>query len=436
MPIDINHYIASGNPGLYAGPILFRQGRVDTPLLSMIGSRRRYTDSEIFIIGQTYAAPVAGDSVVSENEAAQHVPDFKPTGRTQDTNVTQIHTKSIAQTDYSTGNRGMLLGPNLAGQAGNPATELDFQRAIKVQELALDLENSFINGKYHYRNGDNSVPNRTRGLIEAIQTNTYDVKGNELSWQHLNELMVSISDNGASTTGLVLGCDAVTATQLAIEAKSEHYEVVTGATTINGIAATQIYTLRGVITLVELRYLPAGTALLLNLPAISIVEQPFENGNWTWFDIGRTAGSKQEMLQGACGLDYGSEMVHGKLTNIAQGYTPYKGTKVYVPELVKTTEGSPEISGATLASAQVGVATSALTVEYAGTPSGAATLAYQWEIGNSAIGVFKAIDGATEATYTPEAEDEGKFVRCVVTASGTATGTVTSNSKKVAPAAE
>lgn len=432
MPIDINNYIASGNPGLYAGPILFRSGRIDTPLLSMISPRRRYTDSEIFIIGQTFAAPKAGDSVVSENEAAQHYPDFKPVGRNQDTNVTQIHTKSIAQTDYSTGNRGMLQGPNLAGQTGNPATELDFQRTIKVQELAQDLEYSFINGKHNYRNGDRSVPNRTRGLIEAIQTNVYDVKGNELSWMHLNELLCSIADNGGVSTGLVLGCDTVTATQLSIEAKAEHFEVVTGLSTINGIAVTQIYTLKGTVSLVELRYLPAGTALLLNIPAISIVEQPFENGNWTWFDIGRQAGSRVEMLQGACGLDYGAEMVHGKLVNIAQGYTPYKGTKVYLANAaVPTTEVMAEITGATLASAQVGAATGDLTLEYTGVPTSDPTLTYQWEIGKSAIGVFKAIDGATEATYTPAEEDLGMFVRCVVTAADTATGTVTSNSKKV-----
>lgn len=434
MPIDINNYIASGNPGLYAGPILFRQGRVDTPLLSMISNRRRYTDSEIFIIGQTYVAPKAGDSVVSENQAAKEVPDFAPVGRTQDTNVTQLHTKSLAQTDYSTGNTGMLLGPNLAHQGGNPANERDFQRVLKVQEIALDLEKDFINGKYNYRNGDRNVANRTRGLVQAIKTNVMDIHGNELSWMHLNEMLCSISDNGGISTGLILGCNTVTATQLAIEAKAEHFEVVTGLSTINGIAVTQIHTIKGVISLVELRYLPEGTALVLNVGALSIVEQPFENGNWTWFEIGRQAGSRVEMLQGACGLDYGAEMAHGMITGIANGYTPYKGTKVYVANsAVPTVDSLPEISGAALASAQVG-AESALTVEYTGDPAEAATLTYQWERGKSAIGIFTAIDSATAATYTPVEDDLGMFVRCRVTASGSATGTVTSNSKKVVAA--
>ena len=428
-------HINSTNPKVYAGPLLFRKGRADTPLLSMIGGRRRFVDSEIFILGQNYAAPQAVDSVVSEATAATVVPDFAPVGREQGTNVTEIHTKSVAQTDYSTGNRGMLSGPNLAGQVGNPASELDFQRAIKVQELANDLEKNFIVGEYAYRNGDPNKANHTRGLVQAITTNVMDCKGNEMSWNYLNELLCSIADNGGVTYGLVLGCDTITATQLAIEAKAEHFSVVTGVANINGIGITTIQTVKGVNTIVELRYLPAGTALVLNLNALSIAEQPFENGNWTWFDIGRTAGSKVEMLQGACGLDYGYEGMHGKLVNIAEGYTPYKGTKVYLTnEPVKTTEVVPEISGVALTGAKVGEATPALAVSYEGQPTGAANLTYQWEIGNSAIGIFKEIASATGATYTPVEGDAGKFIRCVVTASGTASGTATSNSKKVAAA--
>ena len=434
MPININNYIASGNPGLYAGPILFREGRVDTPLLSMISSRRRFTDAEMFIIGQTFAAPKASDSVVSENQAATEVPDFAPTGRKQDTNVTQIMTKSIAQTDYSTGNTGMLLGPNLAGQqTGNPAGERDFQRTQKVLELAQDLEYSFINSKYQFRNGDRSIPNRTRGLIDAIKTNVLDVGGNELSWMHLLEVQCSIADNGGVTNGLVLGCDDVTATQIALEAKSEKFEVITGMTTIGGIAVTNIRTTKGFIQVVNLRYLPEGTALLLNIPALSIVEQPFENGNWTWFDIGRQAGSRVEMLQGACGLDYGYEGAHALIKNIATGFTPYKGVKMFVPGVVKTTESLPEISGVALASAQVGVE-SALGLEYTSEPAADPTLTYQWQTGKSNIGIFTDVEGETNATITPTEDMVGLYLRCKVTAADSATGTVTSNTKKVVAA--
>lgn len=434
MP-DINNYIASFNPALYAGPIIFRQGRADTPLLSMIGSRRRNTNSELFIIGQHYAAPKPGDSVVSENAAATTVPNFAPVGRSQETNICQLHTKSLAWTDYSTGNRGMLSGPNLAGQTGNPQSEVDFQRAHKALELALDIENDIINGKYNFRDGNRAVANRTRGLVEAVKTNVLDIKGNEMSWNYLNQLLIAMADNGAPTTGLVLGCDDITATQLAIEAKAEHYEVVTGLANINGIAVTEIHTVRGVVRIVNLRFLPEGTALLLNIPALSIVEQPFQNGGFVWFPIGRQAGSEVEMLQGAWGLDYGYEGLHGKITGIATGYTPYKGTKVFIAnQSVETTEVGATLDKAILGAAQVGVATSALGLEYNTAPASDPTLAYQWKIGTSAAGLFQDIEGATNATYTPQEAQKGLYLKCEVTATGSAVGRVLTNARKITAA--
>lgn len=433
MPIE--GYIASYQPTLMAGPILFRTGRVDTPLVSMIGGRQRSSNAEKFIIGQTVPAPKANEDCAVSEEQTLTPPDFTPVGRTQDTNVIEIHTKSISITDYSEGNRGMLSGFVPAGAVGNPANELDFQRNQKHLEFLQDMEWALINSKYQDRNGDNTKANKTRGLREAIKTNLYDCKGNEMSWQFLNELMISMQDNGASTVGLTLGCDTVTATQLAIEAKADGQQVFTGVANINGIALTQIQTLRGTVNLFEMRYLQPGEAFLLNLPMLSIVGQPTAAGNYYWVDMGRTGLGRKEMFYGAFGLDYGAEAAHGRLYNIATGYTPYKGHKVYVPEIVKTNEVVPEVTGATLAGATVGEATAALTMEYSATPASDPALTYQWQVGNSAIGVFTDIEGATEATYTPVEGDEGKFLRCIVTASGAATGTVTSNCKKVASAA-
>lgn len=437
MPININNYIASGNPGLYAGPIIYRQGRADTPLLSMIGNRRRTTNSEIFIVGQHYASPIAGDSVVSENQSATEIPDFTPIGRKQTTNVTQIHTKSIAWTDYGTGNRGLLNGgPNLANQQGNPNSEVDFQRAHKALELAQDIEYSIINSSYNFRDGNNNIANRTRGLLDAITTNVMDLRGNEMSWQVLNEMLIAMAETGAPTTGLVLGCNDITATQLAIEAKSEHYEIVTGLSTINGISVTEIHTVRGVVRIVNLRYLPNGTALLLNIGALSIVEQPFQNGNWTWMRIGRQAASEVEMLTGAWGLDYGYEGLHARFENIATGVSDYKGTKVFISNAaVPTVDSVATLTKATLSGAQAGVATEDLTLEYTGEPASEPTLSYQWQIGNNPVGLFYDIEDATSANYSPTEDQIGKYIRCIVTAEDAASGSVTSNCRKVAAGA-
>ena len=81
----------------------------------------------------------------------------------------------------------------------------------------------------------------------------------------------------------------------------------------------------------------------------------------------------------------------------------------------------PTLTGVTVSSPQAGTPTT-LTLPYS---SGAPTpnLSYQWQIASSASGSYADIDGATYATYTPTDGDVGKFLKCQVTAAGSATGT-------------
>ena len=79
----------------------------------------------------------------------------------------------------------------------------------------------------------------------------------------------------------------------------------------------------------------------------------------------------------------------------------------------------------------VGLATEALAISYTGQPLSAPTLTYQWKIGNTATSAFTDISGATDATYTPLEDDLDEYIKCEVTASETAIGTVLSNAKKV-----
>lgn len=100
--------------------------------------------------------------------------------------------------------------------------------------------------------------------------------------------------------------------------------------------------------------------------------------------------------------------------------------------VLKVAGALPNITGATLAGATVGVETAALEITYETTPASDPTLAYQWKISTTSNGTFADIDDATSATYTPVAGDATKYIKCEVTASGSAKGTVLSNAKKVA----
>lgn len=95
---------------------------------------------------------------------------------------------------------------------------------------------------------------------------------------------------------------------------------------------------------------------------------------------------------------------------LSSGVTPY-----YDPTLVKIAISTPVVENTA----------ATLTLTYIGIPT-APTLAYVWYTATTETGTYSAISGATSATYTPQEGDAGKWIKCKVTATGTATGEITS----------
>ena len=96
----------------------------------------------------------------------------------------------------------------------------------------------------------------------------------------------------------------------------------------------------------------------------------------------------------------------------------------------------PKLTGAVLSgTVKVDVATGALALTYSGTPAEAPTLAYKWQTCATESGTYADVSGATSAVITPVVGDVGKFLHCVVTASGSASGTVITNAIVIEAAA-
>jgi hypothetical protein len=80
--------------------------------------------------------------------------------------------------------------------------------------------------------------------------------------------------------------------------------------------------------------------------------------------------------------------------------------------------GDPALSGNVTVdggeTAQVGIALTADT----GGLGGTGEIRYQWQRGDEAEGAFTDIEGADEASYTPETDDEGKYIRVAVSRAG------------------
>lgn len=306
----------------YSG-MLFNKGNTRTPMSSIIGGRAKITNHVEFVTGQEYTTGGGSQPAISET-ASLTAPEASVVTREQKTNVTQIFQESVGISYGKMSNMGTLSGLNVAGQQTNPMNELDFQVAAKMAKINADIEYTFINGEFNKATSDATV-NKTRGLVTAITSNTTAMGSKPLGLWDIADMVKKIYGANAPTDGLCLWCDAVTLFQINADAVQNGLTVVPAARNINGISLSSVVTPIGVVYLYLGEYLPAGTALLLNLSVLAPVFQPVPGkGNFFLEALAKTGAGEKYQLFGQIGLDHGPEWYHGKFTGIAQSFTAPK----------------------------------------------------------------------------------------------------------------
>lgn len=329
----------------YSG-MLFNKGNTKTPLSALIGKRAKTTNHVEFITGQEYTGGGDGSQPAISETASLTAPDAKVVTREQKTNVTQIFQESVGISYGKQSNMGTLSGANIANQAANPITELDFQVAVKLQKVARDIEYTFINGKYNKATSDATI-NKTKGLVAAITANTMNLSDKPLGLWGVADMVKKIYGGNAPTQDLVLWCDATTMFQINADAVNNGLTVIPSSREINGISLSSVVTPLGVVYLYLGECLPAGTALLLNLDVIAPVYQPVPNkGNFFLEMLAKVGAGEKYQLFGQIGLDHGPEWYHGKFTGIAQSFTaPTYSRSVFIANDIASPVNTKAISG-------------------------------------------------------------------------------------------
>lgn len=297
----------------YSGQ-LFDKTNTDTPLVSMLP--RRNTSSVEFVVNSTYATEAPSMPAISET-ASLTAPDPTYVTRAQETNVVQIYQYTTAVSYQKQANTGTLAGANIAGQANNVPNEFDFQMAAKTKKARTDLEYTLINSTYNKANNDGEI-NKTRGLIEAIKTNTLNASSKELNYDNISEILRKMAKNNADMSNLVIMCDDITKAQITNNFTKLPGFLLPNSRNVGGLNIDQIITPSGTVGLMPHRMLPEGTALIVNLSVLQIVEMPIPGkGNFFWEPLAKVGAGDKGQLYGTAGLDYGPEWYHGKITNIA-----------------------------------------------------------------------------------------------------------------------
>lgn len=308
-------FAMSGNTPNFSG-MLFNKGNTKTPFSTMIGAHRKFTNHTEFVTGQEYETAEGSQPDISEAESLT-APDASVLKREQKTNVTQIFHESVGISYGKMSNMGTLSGINVAGQQANPVSEEDFQIAAKMAKIGQDIEYTFLNGKYQKSTGDN-VPNKSRGLLNAIESNIVDADGKMLSFMLLCEAMKCIDDSNGDTTNLVVGLDSTGRLQLNADAAANGLTIVSAGRDINGIAVDQVLTPLGTVYLKTLKYLPTGTVALFDPSIMAPVEQIVpKKGNFFLEELAKVGAGTKKQIFGQIGLDHGPEWYSAKITNLS-----------------------------------------------------------------------------------------------------------------------
>lgn len=414
----------SFNTPNYSG-MLFNKGNTRTPLSAIIGGRQKNTNHVEFVTGQSFTSGGGEQPNISES-ASLTAPDPSIVTRSQQTNVTQIFQETVGVSYAKQSNMGTLSGTNVANQTANPMNELDFQIAAKMLKIGRDIEYTFINGVYNKATADTEV-NKTRGLVNAITTNVKAMGNKALGLWDVCELLKAIYDANAPTTGLCIWCDATTLFQLNADAQQNGLTVVPAAREINGINLSSIVTPLGTVYIYLGEFLPAGTAMILNLDVLGPVNQPTPGkGNFFLEELAKTGAGTKYQIFGQLGLDHGPEWYHAMFTGISTEFKAPEGRKVVVAGPVGTIATKNSIAAVTLDKTTVAAddtATVAVTsVSYNIPPASDPSVAYLWQVraktGTVWTDLTSSYTGYNTATLTVKAADAEKHYRCKVTATG------------------
>lgn len=296
---------------------LFQLTPTETPFLSMIGGLTGGigSNSEEFS-WQSDDLPSAGQNVALEGAD----PSYTNRARTSYSNVCQIVQKGTEVTytkQAAVGSLGTPASRSAAGASilGNQPVqdELSHQLMLKTMEAGRDVEFSFIQGSYQ-RPTNNSTERQTRGIVEAITSNAVDAtasptdtKGNFLT------LVKDMADNGAKFLKPVVFVNSFQKMEM-----TAAFTYAPESRNVGGVNLQMLETDFAEFGVVYNRHVPADTLLIIDVAwcAPRFLEIP-NKGHFFAEPLAQTGAAWKWQLYGEIGLQYGVELYHGKVENLA-----------------------------------------------------------------------------------------------------------------------
>jgi hypothetical protein len=247
-----------------------------------------------------------GNAALEGEDAA--APRF--TSRVRRSNYTQIFSATCE-----------VSGSELAVRQLGVRDELDYQKAQRVRELLRDLENSVINGRAPATNpqGSATVRRTMRGLTSFLEEDAFEpgvgdmLEESTLTEPVLNRALRSVWErSGANIDTIVVGgalkraINAFVATNRRFFSVNESYKD----------AVSTYESDFGVCRVVLSRYVPTGTALLLDSSRIDVL--PLAGRSFQYRPLATTGDREAGQVIGEYTLEVRDPRSMGMIKNLSQ----------------------------------------------------------------------------------------------------------------------
>jgi len=303
---------------------LFAVTPTDTPFLSSIGGLTggERTDSTLF---QWQGFDLRDASHTRQRAEGATAPAGEARVRFNVTNVVEIHQEAveISYTKQAATGQYNSTGSNHPGSVGiagtNPVSdEMAWQVQQHLVQVARDVEASFINGTFN-NPSTNATPRRTRGILEAIQTNVVAAGGALLDEDMVLDLLQSVWENGGISVSetATLMCNGFQKRQLTkIFISDANFQQT--SRTVGGVSVQTIETDFGRLNLMLNRHMPVDTIAVVSLEQCAPVFLEIPGKGFLFVeDLAKVGAAERKQIYGEIGLKYGNERTHGKITGLA-----------------------------------------------------------------------------------------------------------------------
>jgi hypothetical protein len=305
----------------------FAIGAQQAPFLSAIAGNAKRTATQKFPIALPWALSSAAQTVQSEDTAAT---EGTPTTTTiaQDSNVVQIQKYDVEATLLKQSLVGQFSGLNVDGYARG-LTGIEFQKMVGLKQLAVNVDYSFLQGTF-VDLGTSATAVATRGLMNAITTNTVAAGSKKLEKSMIEELVREMVASGALWGNTVFLCNAFQYQMI-----DDIYGFAPMDRNVGGTNISRFFVPGGPAMGIPVLFDPqmptdqiALADLALCAPVFLPVPPSMDEVNASasysdsgidvaYYTKGTIAAKKGGFLYLQVGLDYGAEEMHGSITGLA-----------------------------------------------------------------------------------------------------------------------